>query len=217
MSLTPSQVKMARAALDWSREQLSEVSGISVPAIRELEAGRVQARTSTIEPIRRAFEQSGIDFIKGGVRERQDTIRIIEDDAITHLFDDIIVELRNSSDKELLIFGVDEKKFLSNFPEDKLLTHIQQRKQLGITQRLLLCEGDTNFVGSSETYRWTPKEYFSVTPTFVYGNKVATILWEAPPKVFIVHNDMYANERRRNFSMSWKAALIPTTATDVKK
>jgi transcriptional regulator with XRE-family HTH domain len=181
-----SQIKAAKALIGWSQDRLAEESGISKSAIAKIEAGLNIPREDTLNKLKKAFERGGIEFIDEGVRRKKD--------------------------KELLIFGVNEEKFLQNFSEDKLNDHIDQRRHYGITQKLLLCEGDTGFVGSPHTYRWVPEEYFSITPTFVYADRVATLLWELPPQVILVKNEMYADERRRNFKMMWDAGSSPTKA-----
>jgi transcriptional regulator with XRE-family HTH domain len=208
-----SQIKAAKALIGWSQDRLAEESGISKSAIAKIEAGLNIPREDTLNKLKKAFERGGIEFIDEGVRRKKDKVLVWNDpDAITKLMDDIIITLRDADDKELLIFGVNEEKFLQNFSEDKLNDHIDQRRHYGITQKLLLCEGDTGFVGSPHTYRWVPEEYFSITPTFVYADRVATLLWELPPQVILVKNEMYADERRRNFKMMWDAGSSPTKA-----
>ncbi|TAH37497.1 MAG: XRE family transcriptional regulator [Alphaproteobacteria bacterium] len=205
------QLAAARGMLGWTLKELSEKTNITIEAINKFERGEVaNPRESTIRLIRQCFEDHGVEFIDRGIRRKGDIVSHFEgDEAIDRLFDDIIATLKKYPEKNLDIFGIDEKKFLDNYPEENLTAHIKERHKLHIKQRLLICEGDTNYVGDTSTYRWVPKEYFSTTPTFVYGSKVATILWELPPQIIIVNNELYAQERRRNFNMMWEKALMP--------
>jgi transcriptional regulator with XRE-family HTH domain len=63
--LTVQQIRAARAALRWSIKDLSDASGISVRTIKMIEARteNPQGRNATIEAIRNAIEQAGIEFV----------------------------------------------------------------------------------------------------------------------------------------------------------
>ena len=70
------QIKAARSLLDWSQERLAEVSGVSLPTIRRLEAvnGALGGRADTGEKIVAALEAAGVEFSDGdqpGVRLRK--------------------------------------------------------------------------------------------------------------------------------------------------
>lgn len=59
------QVKAARALLDWSQSDLANQSGVSDPTIKRLEAadGDLGGRQTTVEAIRTALENAGVEFI----------------------------------------------------------------------------------------------------------------------------------------------------------
>lgn len=59
------QVKAARALLDWSQSDLANQSGVSDPTIKRLEAadGDLGGRRTTVEAIRTALENAGVEFI----------------------------------------------------------------------------------------------------------------------------------------------------------
>ncbi len=205
------QLAAARGMLGWSLKELSKRTHVTVEAINKFERGGVDnPRKSTIQALRDVLEAEGIEFIERGVRRKSNVVTHLEgSDAIDKLYDDIIRTLKNMSERTLDIFGIDENKFINSYSEEKLREHIKERYKLGVRQRLLLCEGDQNFVDDPKLYRWVPEKYFTTTPTFVYGNKIATILWELPPQVIIINNELCAEERRRNFNMVWDMAAIP--------
>jgi transcriptional regulator with XRE-family HTH domain len=60
----PAQVRAARALLDWSRDQLSAVSGVTVRTLDRFEAGTVVPQRRTVEAIRAALEAAGVTFIE---------------------------------------------------------------------------------------------------------------------------------------------------------
>ena len=59
------QIRMARAALGWSLETLSEQSGVSARTIRRIESegGLEKATKANLKLIRETLEAAGIEFI----------------------------------------------------------------------------------------------------------------------------------------------------------
>ncbi|MEM6847601.1 MAG: helix-turn-helix domain-containing protein [Pseudomonadota bacterium] len=58
-----SQSRAARALLSWSQSELSEAAGVGVVTVRQFEKG-AESRRATIEAIRRALEDAGVEFIE---------------------------------------------------------------------------------------------------------------------------------------------------------
>ena len=80
--ITSAQIRAARALLDWSRQILSERSGIGISALMRLESadGIPSGNIKTFESVQKAFEQAGIEFIGtpddgAGVRWKSKTIK----------------------------------------------------------------------------------------------------------------------------------------------
>lgn len=75
------QIRAARALLGWEQQQLAARAGLAVSTIRRIEGldGPIAARFATVESVRRAFEDAGVEFIGGpafGVRLRPiDSVR----------------------------------------------------------------------------------------------------------------------------------------------
>lgn len=70
------QIKAARELLGWSQEALAEVSGVSIPTIKRLEAadGELGGRPQTGEKIMAALTKAGVEFTNGdepGVKLRK--------------------------------------------------------------------------------------------------------------------------------------------------
>ena len=59
------QIRMARAALGWSLELLSEKSGVSARTIRRIESegGLEKATNANLKLIRETLEAAGIEFV----------------------------------------------------------------------------------------------------------------------------------------------------------
>ena len=62
--ITSAQIRAARALLDWSRQMLSEKSGVGISALMRLEAsnGIPGGNIKTFEAVQKAFEKAGIQF-----------------------------------------------------------------------------------------------------------------------------------------------------------
>ena len=63
--ITSAQIRGARAMLDWSRDDLSKKSGVGISALMRFEsAGGIPAgKIQTLQLVRIAFENAGIEFI----------------------------------------------------------------------------------------------------------------------------------------------------------
>jgi len=60
--ITRQQIKMGRAALDWSVRDLAAKSGVSINAISRFENGN-DAYATTLTKLQRALEAGGVLFI----------------------------------------------------------------------------------------------------------------------------------------------------------
>ncbi len=76
--ITSSQIRAARALLDWTRSELSESSGVGISALMRFESadGVPAGNIKTIDAVKKAFEEAGIEFIgtpdsQAGVRWRK--------------------------------------------------------------------------------------------------------------------------------------------------
>lgn len=72
-AIRPEQVRAARGLLDWSRDQLSERSGVAKRTLVRFEAAEGETREGTLSAIRNALEAAGVEFTNGdapGVRLR---------------------------------------------------------------------------------------------------------------------------------------------------
>ena len=63
--ITSAQIRAARALLDWSRQTLSDSSGVGISALMRLESanGIPGGNIKTFEAVQNAFEKVGIQFI----------------------------------------------------------------------------------------------------------------------------------------------------------
>lgn len=61
--MEPIQSSMARAALEWTVQQLADAAGVGLNTVRRFEAGE-DSRQSTVKAMREAFSAAGIVFLE---------------------------------------------------------------------------------------------------------------------------------------------------------
>ena len=61
--ITGSQLRAARALLDWTQDDLAERSGVTPQTIRLFEAGNRRPHAQTIDRLQSALEDAGIEFL----------------------------------------------------------------------------------------------------------------------------------------------------------
>lgn len=72
MPVTSAQVRMARAALNWTVRDLAEASGLHRNTITNIEVGRYAGNQESLALIESVLERAGIEFIgENGVRLRK--------------------------------------------------------------------------------------------------------------------------------------------------
>jgi transcriptional regulator with XRE-family HTH domain len=66
--IAASQIRAARALLDWSQTQLADAAGLSLPTIKRMEGERGPGRSSAenVEAVRRALIAAGAELIPAG-------------------------------------------------------------------------------------------------------------------------------------------------------
>ena len=205
------QIKAARAMLDWSQDDLAKASGISAPAIKNLERRNNKPRAETLNAIKAALEDAGMEFIgEVGVKLRGENLKVRlfdGQDALYRLLNDIFDTLVGTKN-ELLIAGVSETEHKRE-GGDKFLELVRKRSKYGIKTKLLAREGDSDLVDAKDPhreYRWVSAEIFAQVPYYIYGNKYAILLLGKPQKVVLIENRQVADSYRQQFMTQWVGA-----------
>lgn len=66
MQITGRQLAAARSLLDWSQGQLALAADVDKQTIQNWESGRHLPREDTINRVRKAIEDRGVEFTNGG-------------------------------------------------------------------------------------------------------------------------------------------------------
>lgn len=216
--INPRQIRAARALLNWNQTQLADIAGIARSSIKNIENEITAPRLDSAAAIQQAFENHGVEFLPGsGVRLRNEMVTVLEgEDANDKLLEDVYNTLRDTGG-EVLITGLKEIADQKSEDYKSVAAHIDRLAKINVTERILLEEGDTNYIAPWDCYRWIPNEYFSPVPFQLYGTKLALISWGPPQKIVIIDNPLFASSFRNLFNFAWDRAVLPTKPVTGKK
>lgn len=209
--ITSRQIRAARGLLGWAQSDLAEATGLSRGTIAaiEKESGRVSPTLDIIDKIRVVLEESEVEFLpQEGVRVRHPSI--VEDnmpDASRRLLEDIYHESSrfkfNTGLSDILIFGLREEDAQRSAGSYRA-EYIERLTLAGLHEKIL-CGLDTRtFIGPRSSYRRLSELDPSVSPIYVYGEKIAIVHWRPKEFVVSIESRPLANAVRAMFHSLWK-------------
>ncbi len=208
--LTADQIRAARALKNWSQADLAKMVGMATPSIGNIEAGKHTPTMQTQTAIREAFEENGIEFIEGGVRLKQDLVRVYEGkDAYLRLLDDMFRILAPIK-SEVLFSASDETRSSA-----EVIEKLRSIRRAGVKMRSLIQSDNSWMMGSLDEYRIMPHELFVESDVkVVFADITAHVIsWKGDLKIILIKDSMIANEARRTFEYVWNASVRPTKTT----
>lgn len=212
MILECSQIRAARALLNWSQSDLARAAQMANSSIKNVENENTSARRDTILQIKDALEANGVEFLPGsGVKLKTDVVTTIDGRAATTaLYESLYTTAHASADREILVLGLDEAFAVQYDGLDRVRDHNARLKNAGITQKILASEGTTEFLGDASCYRLLPRERFGKTvPVYIYGNKVASYTGTLRRRTIIIEDKALADLQRSIFRSLWSDARGP--------
>ncbi len=219
--ITIEQIRAARGLINWSQSDLAGKTGLSMNAISNMEKGQSTPRVDTIQLIQSALEKAGVEFLSGmGVRLKGEVFEIekIEgDNLVTKQLEDMLAHLLDTGKKEIVFNGLDNQRLEGLFPGMGAVynDYFKLFKKHQFVQKVLLKEGDTNFVAPENHYRWISEQLFGEIPYGVYGDTTSLFLWGPPLRLVQIRNAAIAETFRRQFYALWEIAKpIPQSVFD---
>ncbi len=212
------QIRAARALLNWTQEELAQVSGLSLRALNSIERGLVVPRIDNLRAIQGAFEKANIEFGENdGVRRRTERLDIVKFEGAEYLDQhllDVMQEVRTPG-SEVLFNIVSETDYAGLNSEilDEYFIHLSRYH---ITERLLMARGETYTIGPPIIHRWQKPEAFNHVGYIVYGDNVAFQILNNPHRTIIIRNPAIADMFRRQFEFNWAMAEVPWFAKRYK-
>lgn len=217
MPVKANQIRAARALKNWSQSDLAELSGLAVPTIANIEAGKQHPSTKTIDAIIQTFTNAGIEFIEQrGVKKSTSDVQLYHDTEGFRSFLDDLYEIARTKGGEISLFNAAPKNWLKWIGEDWWFNvHAPRMEKVkgNVTYRLTCKEGETQFMSRSfGRYRWIPKHLFNEDAAFyVYGSSVAFINFQ-PNSVTItaIHQPQVTMALKILFQSAWDNLTIDT-------
>lgn len=209
MTVTHDQLRAARALLDLDQKDVAAASGLNVNVLSRIERGEVRPHEATIEKLLAFYERAGVEFTENnGVREKalvRSTIYRGERGFINFARD--VCDTLEQQGGEVCVSNVDERnwdRWLGKYRDE----YLARMGALGnLKSRILIRKGDTYRIASYAEYRSVDLESFGSAPFYVYGEKVAMILFkEEDCIVVVIENREIADAQRRQFGVMWRSA-----------
>lgn len=199
------RIKEFRLGAGLTQEALAQKTGIPYTTLIKVESGAI--KNPSIKVITSIARTLGVPVEE--LTNDEGIVQTIEgQDNIEKILDDVYETLKDSGG-EVFISGIDERKFLEA-DKEAITAHIGRLSKAGVKERLLARDGDSFFfAGSQSVYRWVPENLFNPTPIYVYGEKVAMIVWGLHQQVIIIRNPVLADAYRKQFLFIWERAKIP--------
>lgn len=219
-TITPAQCRAARALLSWSQPELARRCNIHTQTVSnfESESTRSTLTKTNLDKITTTLENAGIEFLDGeGVRKKKNTIIIFQGKVGFADFYDDIYETAKNMGGEFCVSNVNEEIFdkWHKSPE-RLQYHLERmavviKNNPNFKMRILIEEGDNNFRATKYAkYRWVKKESFSNVPFYVYGDKLAILMFEDDNVyVCVLPNAKVADAYRKQFDITWEQGYEP--------
>lgn len=209
--ITPAQIRAARALKSWSQSDLATRAGLAVPSIANIELGKQKPSAATLTKIYEAFDAADIKFLENdGVRRRTDAVHIYKGKKGFCDFMDDVYETVKKGGGEICVSNVDERDWIKWMTQEGYDKHAQRMAPFkeNINFRIIVKENDWFFIADKiAEYRWVPEEQFASVPFYVYGNKLAIILFLDEPLIFLIHSEDAAQAFREKFDIAWEQAI----------
>lgn len=215
--ITLSQIKAARALLNWTQDNLAKAAGLSLPSINNLERGITSPRKETLSAIENALSDAGIEFIDvTGVRLKTPdvSIEIIEGADWLAQYDQYLLARLTSDQDELLQYASDNRQWMI-YGSATNHHFVDHRNLVNFKERILAPENIDFITSPPECYRTLSASQFATMDKQIFGNCIALILWDTR-KIIITTSKTYAEFERTQFELLWNNAK-PFTSAQLKK
>ena len=214
MTISEAQARAARAYLKLEGTFVAEQTGISISPLYRFEAEGRGISKEKLTILQKFYESRGIEFLDyGGIRPRpKSTILQLEGVEGFRVFMSDVLEVAATQGGDITVSGVNEREFekwMGDFLPVYLNQMAQIRKEMPFHSRILVSEDDDYYIATAYAeYRKIKKEYFTASPFYVYGDRLALIAFEPEDvTVFIIQNQKLAEAQRKQFNMVWDSIV----------
>ncbi len=212
MAISALQARAARTMLKLDGNSVVEATGISKTPLYQFEAEGKGLSLEKRNTLQKFYESRGIEFLDyDGVRPRpSSTILHLEGQEGFKVFMHDVMSVAQTQGGDICVSGVDEREFekwQGSYAEEYLRAMEQIREKNPFTFRILIREHDDYFTASAYAqYKAVPEQHFAATPFYVYGDRLAMILFEPDDvTIYIVQSEKLADAQRKQFTTVWES------------
>ncbi len=211
--ISTKQIRMARAYLDWAREDLAKETGLSVNTIRNLEANSSIRRDKTTAHVRAVFEREGLEFTPNdGIRHRiDDLVYLAEPDCCENFFDDVLQTAKR--DGNGIMMFVPSQEMLARCcggTSKNDLSRIEELSRYTLLRCLLPDTENIHIELPMIEIRFIAREDVISEPHFIYGNNWAIVHDDGGGayRFIIFRFSKMTYNRKTDFRTLWERASI---------
>jgi len=221
--ITPSQLRAARALLNWRRVDLAKFSGISAPTIHRFENGENKPEERTTNKLIEVFYKHGVEFSENqGVRFRPNNVDVYDGVERFGEFYDFLYEQLCQFGGDVCV-SIQNETLLYHYPEKDPDSHMKRMKRLYdqrklLSFRIITTISEFNTYGYA-TFRWLPNKPPSPTCFYAFGDCLAVIslIDISNPHIVVIRSGPLADSYRYDFNVTWKLAQKPPSAAIIAK
>jgi transcriptional regulator with XRE-family HTH domain len=214
--LSPSQLRAARALLDWSRADLAKHTGVSEPTIHRLENGIGKAEAKTQAKIRHTIENKGVEFTDNeGVRFKPSDVTIYDGVEAFEKFHEFLYYHLKEIGGDVCLSIYDEPA-LAKYRKDPEIHRGRMRELYGNGKskfRILTTKSTWNTRGYI-TFKWLPDQRATPTGFYAFGDCLALVSFVNPlsPYIVVLQSGPITEAYRQGFNIAWEQAKEPPKA-----
>ena len=206
--ITASQIRQARAALNFGQQEIAEACGIHKTTLSDIENEKSGGSSKVFATLQIFFENQGLEFTDGeGVRQRNNAIRRYNGPTEFRLFYDDIYSVAKKQGGEIALFNGVPSLLIKWLGEDFYMMHADRMTKIknNFDFKVIIQEEDKQLIGSGfVTYRWFPKVLFNNKTIYIYGDKVAFINFqEDDVTVIVIEQKEFSESERVLFQIAW--------------
>ncbi|MEM6812590.1 MAG: hypothetical protein AAF549_09020 [Pseudomonadota bacterium] len=211
--INTNQIDAALGLLGIKRSELAQALGINPGTFNTYFTGGVEMKSGRNQQVREWLENAGVVFTeKGGVEPAQETIRVYRGQKGFQNFMMDVYETCRDIGGDVFVTNVDEALFdkwaSDEFINDVYLKNMQSLPKGSFKFHTIVSEGDNyEATNTYSEYRTIPKEYWSPVSTYIYGNKMANIIFSKEDVlVRVFDQEDLVNAQRKTALFIWNHA-----------
>lgn len=213
MTISPNQLRSARAFLDISRNDVSEATSIGVQTLADLENGKTSSpRISTLDTLKLYYEANGVEFSEdGGIRPRKALVRQYEGTDGFKAFMDDVYEIANTEGGEICLHNAKPENWIKWLGKEWNEFHTQRMCEIKkpMDFKITAATNDYNMIGRHAEYRWLPEDMWNEQSFYAYGDRIALLNFEEDAvNIVVMYNRKFANGFRSLFNVAWEHSTI---------